>query len=490
MMAIAVDQRPARADLAGKAASLGAVVCAVAGVALVLSSPTFFFLTTLALVAGVVVGELLPDRSLFDSISGIGAAGLLFVGGVLLWAAAAYATHIGPPPPQILLLLVFVAGLDWDRVLRLRVRVVLSGAWLVPALALVDDAGDAIPLGLLWFGVALTALWVLQRDGQGVVPRPATMATVGGNPSRLQPGEFFGVAGVSAVVALVLAILLGAPSCSLFDRPQPDLPGNLEGQLGDAINPGEPTSGFPNSDANGSPSGPGAGGGGTGEGQPGDAGEYSGREPFYDGTEAYQYDPESGMYYRDPSGDYGFKDPNGDTWVPAENGKPLPPGAQIGEGQIIGGELVEGEVVEGEFVPDEPEKDDESTLAKVLGVLAAVVVIAALAALGYFLWRRWGGASVAPAGSGARPWGEEAARRLEVEGVRRGRNRAIDESVARYAEGLGGDIGEDRLPGVGRVISLALFGRTEPTASERGWVEQVLDELAGQESPVAAVSTA
>ena len=65
MMAIAVDQRPARADLAGKAASLAALVCAIGGVALVLSSPTFFFLTSVALVTGGVAGELLPHRALF-----------------------------------------------------------------------------------------------------------------------------------------------------------------------------------------------------------------------------------------------------------------------------------------------------------------------------------------------------------------------------------------------------------------------------------------
>lgn len=485
MIAIAVDERPARADPASSLAALAAVVVAIGGVAMVAGSPRFFVLTSAALAVGVVLGMMLPDRSLFDAVSGVGAAFLLFAAGLLLLGVAASSMEFErPPPPEVLLVCVLVVGLDWDRVVRLRVRVLASGAWLVPALAIADEPGDALPLGLVWFAVACTALWLLQRDGVGVVARATPLAP---QPARsgLRPMELLGVAGASAAIALLLALLVGVPSCSLFPD-ESDVPSDLSDSIGDPDLGGSGGSGGSGS-GTGSASGGGSGSGGASGGSgSGSAGPVDSGSLYYDGNEAYRYDPEAGRYYRDPANDYGFKDPNGDVWVPAENGKPLPPGAEIGDGEVRDGRLPSGgsDGSGGEVGTGDQADDRDRDSPSIAGLLAALATLGVLGVIGYLLWRRWGGGGPDHA---PRSWAEDATHQLQEEGRRRGRRRADHEPVATYARALGAETGDARLAAVGAVVSAALFASTPPEPSACAWVDAVLAELAEAELTEAEV---
>jgi hypothetical protein len=113
-------------------------------------------------------------------------------------------------------------------------------------------------------------------------------------------------------------------------------------------------------------------------------------------------------------------------------------------------------------------------VARVIGLLAAALIMAALVAVAVRALLR---AAERRRALAARPWAIRLAERLDREGAARGRARRRDEAVSRYAAALGDDVlAHDRMGELGVALSAALFGPTPPPDATGEWATQVLDE--------------
>jgi hypothetical protein len=120
--------------------------------------------------------------------------------------------------------------------------------------------------------------------------------------------------------------------------------------------------------------------------------------------------------------------------------------------------------------PDAAPNDDEVPWR---WIVAGVLLVAAVAAAVVALTRRRG-----PERPIDTDWAHRMSARIEAEGRRRGVVRSRGETVVDYAASLvAGPLPDARLVDVAQAVSAAMFGRREPDAATRAWVEQTLDEI-------------
>ena len=121
--------------------------------------------------------------------------------------------------------------------------------------------------------------------------------------------------------------------------------------------------------------------------------------------------------------------------------------------------------------PDSPQPADHSGPPGWLWLVGAALVVAALAVVAAFLWRRRDHEQV------ELDWAHQVAARLDDEGRRRGRSRARGETVVDHTATLvDGLLPDPRLTAVAQIVSAALYGRHLPDDETRAWVDQVIDE--------------
>jgi hypothetical protein len=110
-------------------------------------------------------------------------------------------------------------------------------------------------------------------------------------------------------------------------------------------------------------------------------------------------------------------------------------------------------------------------------------LVALVAAVGLGIWllaRRRPDATVAPTADEVeehRTWAQGIVHRLEAEGAVRNRPRRPTESIVDYGTALGTSVLADpRLADASRIVSGALFGRTQPSLASRAWVDTVVSD--------------
>jgi hypothetical protein len=391
-----------------------------------------------------------------------------------------------------------VLGLDWRFAPRLRARVVCSGLVIVPLVG--ADEPWAYPGAAAWFLGAVATLWLIERDIRRAATRPVPLVP------RSRPGIGAGDLIRTAVMALLvgsLVALLFADTTCTWTRDMP-------------------TVSAPDS--------------GTGAGAPGAGGRQIPQPPAsLDPDALYELDPGTGSL--SPGGDAADRIPvpgsvgNGRSIGRDEQGRPMlrqPDGSIRTYGRDGSGrdvvivedddgrrtylyedtddglritEYGEDGSVTGQYLYDPsggagsdsntraeagrspsapPEApDDGSERSWWPWILAAILVVAAAIVVA-MSWRPRNRTRPTP----PRSWAERLATRLDDEGRRRGRGRAPDETVVEHADALAdGPLPDHRLTTVGRIVSAALFGRTQPPEDARTWVESVVDEAIATNPP-------
>ena len=420
--------------------------------------------------------------------------------------------------------------MDWQRADRLRPIVFLSGGLLLPLV--LDVQVESVALALLWLVTAVATLWVLQSDTERG-GRQATRVPTGpgaGEPLPMRGAELARMLGIAAVVAVALALLIGSPSC---DKPTPPVrppvaDRSLNGGAASGSASGGLSGGASGGQLGGSSGSPPVSGPFTNDqGQTYDGPYVDGRgRPFtgdpsngpYTNRNGQTYDgpyinrdgvPFSGPYIdgngRPYTGQPGVGDPgpgssgdgsgaNGDTGTDGGTGADSaaePNGDQSQGGSGRGAALnADGSPTgSGSSSPD---------LSGVLKVLLGALALAILVGLGLVAYRALttdddddpDGDTVKRSIFGRRQarterqWAIETLARLAKEGQRRGRPRRRSETVQRYADQLGaGVLDDDRLAGVGRVLSDAFYGYQSTTQEQRNWADAVVDEAIARPVP-------
>ncbi|HEY5155001.1 MAG TPA: hypothetical protein VIJ47_09730 [Acidimicrobiales bacterium] len=106
----------------------------------------------------------------------------------------------------------FVLGLDWLFVRRLRAAAVLSGVFMVPLVA--GHESWAVGAALVWFGGALATFWLLERDARAAVPRPANPSGSVAREDDPRAVDLLSLLVPALLIGAAAALLLGHPSCS------------------------------------------------------------------------------------------------------------------------------------------------------------------------------------------------------------------------------------------------------------------------------------
>ncbi len=201
------------------------LVCAFAAglLAAWAGAPAVFVGAVVALGGGVAAGLGTGVGLRFTNVAGwVVAAAATLVTVMVLGVIGAY-TQLHLPIAIALLVGLFVVGLDWCYVQRLRGAVVLSGVLVVPLLA--ADKGWETAAALVWFGGALVAFWFLERDGRSAVPVPEPVAGGPPPPPSTSVSDLLGVIGMALLIGFVAAMLIGNPSCSTSSSAPKSLPG-------------------------------------------------------------------------------------------------------------------------------------------------------------------------------------------------------------------------------------------------------------------------
>ena len=436
------------ASPASQALAAGAVVIAIAALAVRMDATLWFAAPTAALLLGIVLGLQLDLRRWLAPVPGVVAALVTLIVLSGLWGVARSSFEMALPYAPVPLAAVVAFGADWWWVERLRPTTLASGVLLVAVLTGETGMAATLPLVLLWFAVVAAALWSLRGDAGRAVPTPVPL--VGSAPPTREPGAARTALAVAAswLVAGLLIALVGLIPLG-FDSPR--------------------TSGRPGADGI---VGPGAGQGG-GDGTPGggDIGPGLGEDTIGGPGEDRDVDGD-GIPDVDIDGD-GIPDIDldGDGVPDGSAG----PGATAGRGGVAPGPDAGGAPPDDGRTARTVGRDDGARAAlRVLGALVVVLLAAALVALAVRALAR---ARARRRALAARPWAVRLTERLEREGTRRGRGHRRDEPVTRYATALaGGVLAHERLADVGAALSTALFGGGAPSDATGAWAARVVDE--------------
>jgi len=123
-----------------------------------------------------------------------------------------------------------------------------------------------------------------------------------------------------------------------------------------------------------------------------------------------------------------------------------------------------------------PGEDVDSLWSRVKRLVAALwwLLIPLVAALVAWLGARW---LRRRRRRRARPWATRTYERIEAAGVKRGRPRRPGETPVEYCAALAADLHDDRLAGVGALVSQAAWSRDEPAPEARAWADDVVGDL-------------
>ncbi|QXC59215.1 hypothetical protein KSP35_12425 [Aquihabitans sp. G128] len=214
-----------------------ALVCTSAGQA------PYAVLGAAALAVGILVGLSTRLGALAERVPGLLLA-LMAVVLVTVLLGVAASSGIVVPPAAVPLAGLAVLGLDWRLVARLRLVPFLSGLVVVVVVGTRTDETWAYPAAVVWFALAIGALWLLENDRRRSLDRPEPLAHAVGPPEEPHTGDVLRTIGVGLVIGLAAAFLLGNPSCSPHPKTPnppvdklPDL-GNLPSG-GERAQPGE-----------------------------------------------------------------------------------------------------------------------------------------------------------------------------------------------------------------------------------------------------------
>ena len=217
------------ATLAGQVVAF--LVCAFAAglLAAWAGEPAVFGGAAVALGSGVVVGLGTGVGRRFTNIAGWVVALMATVVSLMAVGVLEAVAHVHVPFAVSALVGLFVLGLDWCYVQRLRGAVVLSGVLVVPLLA--AGKGWETAAALIWFGGALVAFWFLERDGRTAVPEPEPVAGGPPPPHPTPVSDLLGMIGIALAIGFAAALLIGNPSCSPTKPSTRNLQGtpNLQG---------------------------------------------------------------------------------------------------------------------------------------------------------------------------------------------------------------------------------------------------------------------
>ena len=443
------DQRPpvwtpprlrlTEASVAARAASfaVAAIAIVVATIAGGPSASGTGLAAGIALGAGIVVGTVTGAGRWFTSLPGP-AAGLL----ALIGLGVLFGVTDGALPPILLLLIpLFVIGLDWRLVRRLQLVPFFTGLVVIVAAANLDAAGWVAAFG--WLVTSFLAWWLLQADEQAGLEHGRPLVP-GATADPARTADLLRPAAIAVGAGLVAVLLVGTPSCQ-----------NLH--LGGGRGLDAPWRGAPHEGSGdyGGTAGGGAGpGGSAGSGQAGGSGTGSGG-----GT-----------------GSSGSAGSGGGTGSSGSAGGAAGGSSQGGAGGSGSTASTGSSSTATGSSSDANRRTDQNRWPLLAGGIALLVAAAALA----WWWTR---GSKTPEGPVS--WGEGLQRRIEDLGHSHGRPRRADETAVQYTAVLGTEtIDDPRLITLGRVASDALFGHTQPDPATRADADALLDEIIEAHPPL------
>lgn len=436
--------RATEASIATRAASfaVAAIAIVVATIAGGPSASGTGLAAGIALGAGVVVGTVSGAGRWFTSLPGPAAGLLTLIGLGVLFGLAGGAL----PPIFLLVIPLFVTGLDWRLVRRLQLVPFFTGLVVIVAAANLDAAGWVAAIG--WLVTSFLAWWLLQADEQAGLEHGRPLAP-GATADPARTADLLRTAAIAVGAGLVAVLLVGTPSCqNLHLGRGPSVGGPWRG-------PTDGGSGGYGGSAGGGGGGGGAGSGGSaGSGQAGGSGAGSGS-----------------------GGGAGSGGSAGSRGGGAGSGGGTAGGSSQGGAGGSGSTPSTGSASSAAgSSADASRRSDRDRWPLLAGGIALLVAAAALA----WWWTR---GSKTPEGPVS--WGEGLQRRIEDLGRSHGRPRRADETAVQYTAVLGTETVEDpRLITLGRVASDALFGHTQPDPATQAEADALLDEIIEAHPPL------
>lgn len=446
----------------------------------------------LSLAAGAVISARTEVDQKFQTVSGLAAGFLAMIAVAVAVGLFLTVTSIDPGSGDLVehLLLcswMFVTGLDWRRVRRLRIIPAVTGLPVVFVVLGADSS--ALALGLLWLGLALFSLWSLETDQRRAYHQPGSLSPGSGGPPLGRAGDLVSSVVLALVLGAFVASFASLPSCRPsfgpfgFDRGTGERremsPDNSEPiDLYDMTTTGDRLGVNPST--------------GTGtttiDGEPYSLStDPSGRAQLenqltgerlvlgVEGDDVVARDSQGRERARFPGAGGSTKGGGGDSGGGGGRGSSSGSGPGSGNGSGSGSDSGSGS---GSSTGTGAETPDRKPPAWHL-VLAASLIAASLALL---VW--WFRQDRGDPGRGPRSWAEEQMRVIDrfsrAHQVPRAPGQTIHVSLANLTTAVGAD---PRLGHVGDVLSEALFDRGEPSMAERLWVEQVIDDLVSSHPP-------